>query len=46
MTVRLPEPVYEKLRREAFERRVAMNEVVVEALEEHMTDFSARGDDQ
>jgi predicted HicB family RNase H-like nuclease len=36
MTVRLPEPVYERLRREAFERRVPMNEIIVEALREHM----------
>jgi len=38
MTVRLPGPVYEKLRREAFERRVAMNEIIAEALREHLPD--------
>jgi predicted HicB family RNase H-like nuclease len=35
MTVRLPGTVYEKLRREAFERRMPMNEIITQALQEH-----------
>ena len=33
MTIRLPEPLYERLRREAFERHVPMNALIVDALE-------------
>lgn len=32
MTIRLPEDLYEKLRREAFERHVPMITVITEAL--------------
>ena len=35
MTIRLPETVYEALRREAFRRRISMNEIIAEALREH-----------
>jgi hypothetical protein len=36
MTIRLPEDVYEALRREAFERRVPMTTVITEALQKHL----------
>ena len=36
MTVRLPDGLYERLRREAFERRVSMNELIADALEKHL----------
>jgi predicted HicB family RNase H-like nuclease len=41
MTVRLPGSLYERLRREAFERRTSMNEVVIESLQERLAE-SAR----
>jgi hypothetical protein len=36
MSVRLPVDLYEHLRREAFERRVPMNAILVEALGPHL----------
>jgi len=36
MSVRVPVDLYEKLRREAFERRVPMNSILVEALGPHL----------
>jgi len=32
LTIRLPKPIYEKLRRAAFNQRRPMNEIVVEAV--------------
>ena len=32
ITIRLPEDVYEDLRREAFEKRTSMNALIVDAL--------------
>lgn len=32
ITIRLPEDVYEKLRREAFDKRTSMNALIVEAI--------------
>lgn len=36
LTVRLPEPLHERLRRVAFEMRVAMNQIVVTAIEKEL----------
>ena len=33
---RLPAPLYEQLRRAAFERRIAMNRIVVAAIEKEL----------
>lgn len=38
VTFRLPLDTYEKLRREAFERRVPMNELVVEGIQLRLAD--------
>lgn len=35
MTIRLSDARYERLRREAFERRMSMSAVINEALDEH-----------
>lgn len=32
LTIRLPDDVYEELRREAFEKRTSMNALIVEAV--------------
>lgn len=32
ITIRLPEDVYEELRREAFDKRTSMNALIVEAV--------------
>lgn len=37
MTIRLPDEVYEELRRVAFDRRVPMNEIVTDAVREHLS---------
>jgi hypothetical protein len=42
MTIRLPGPVYEALRREAFDRRVPMTEIITEALQAHMDDYFSK----
>jgi predicted transcriptional regulator len=36
MTIRLPDAVYELLRREAFERRIPMTAIITDALREHL----------
>jgi hypothetical protein len=41
MTVRLPGPVYEKLRRAAFDRRTPMSEIIIEAVEHALADQEA-----
>jgi Arc-like DNA binding domain len=41
MTVRFPPPVYENLRRAAFEHRRSMNEIIVEAVERILTSQEA-----
>lgn len=33
MTVRIPKPVYEWLRRTAFDRHIPMNQIVITAIE-------------
>jgi predicted transcriptional regulator len=37
MSIRLPDDLYERLRRAAFEERAPMNGIVVEALEAHLS---------
>jgi predicted DNA-binding protein len=41
LTVRLPKPVHEKLRRVAFETRKPMNEIVVTAVEKELSEDKA-----
>lgn len=36
MTVRLPQPLYERLRRTAFEQRVPMSQLVITAIEKEL----------
>jgi len=36
LTVRLPEPLHERLRRAAFETRVPMNQIVITAIEKEL----------
>jgi predicted DNA-binding protein len=37
MTIRLPKELYERLRREAFEKRVSQASIIVEAVENRLT---------
>jgi predicted HicB family RNase H-like nuclease len=37
MTVRFPEAVHERLRREAFDRRVSMSSIIVEAVRKELS---------
>lgn len=36
MTVRLPQELYERLRREAFEKRVSQNSIIIDAIEKRL----------
>lgn len=38
MTVRLPRPLYEWLRRTAFERHVSMSQIIIAAIEHEKTE--------
>ncbi len=42
MTIRLPSALYEELRRAAYERHAPMNEIVTEAVHEHLAGYFAR----
>ena len=38
MTIRIPEDVYQALRRQAFDRQLPMTTVITEALQAHLKD--------
>ena len=42
LTIRLPAPLYEKLRKRAFDQRIPMNQLVIDALEKTEKDNENR----